>query len=99
MNNGGRGYTKIKIGLPVTSYRPTFKTDFQVCAKGKNVRFYECTVQHNNTHSCGWLVYGPKPLNRKKWSEAVSKMHTLTHKNTPGATIALEISWRVLNGQ
>ena len=63
------------------------------------MRFYECTVQHNNTRSCGWLVYGPKSLNRKKWSEAVSKMYTQTHKNTPGATITLGISWRALNGQ
>jgi len=99
MNNGGKGYAKIRIGLPVTADRPTFETDFQEWAKGKNVRFYECTVQHHNTKSCGWLVYGPKSLNKKKWSEAVTKLYTATHTNVPGATISLGISWRALNGQ
>ena len=97
-SNGGQGYTKVRIGLPVNQDRPTFDTDFQEWAKGKNIKFYETTVQTANSKSCGWLVYAPRSLNRQKWCQAVMRMYQQSYK-TPGATINIGLSWRALNGQ
>jgi len=98
-NNGGQVYIKIRIGLPTTSDRETFETDFREWAKGEELRFYECTVQHHNTKSVGWLVYAPNSLNTKKWSKTVMKMYVQAAHNTPGATITLGLAWKALSGQ
>ena len=98
-NNGGQIYVKIRIGLPITSDRETFETDFRGWAKGEDLRFYECTVQHHNTRSVGWLVYAPNSLNAKKWSTTVMKMYVQTAHNTPGATITVGLAWKALSGQ
>jgi len=98
-NNGGQVYVKVRIGLPITSDRETFETDFRGWAKGEDLRLYECTVQHHNTRSVGWLVYAPNSLNGKKWSKAVMKMYAQTAHNTPGATITVGVAWKALNGQ
>jgi len=98
-NNGGQIYVKVRIGLPVTSDRETFETDFRGWAKGEDLRLYECTVQHHNTRSVGWLVYAPNSLNGKKWSNTVTKMYAQAAHNVPGATITAGIAWKALSGQ
>jgi len=97
-NSNGPIWTKIRIGFPITADRQTFQMDFSAWGSSQKIRLYECTVQHPNFRTCGWLAYMPRTINPKVWSATVKRMYEKTYK-TPGTTIMVGLSWRALNGQ
>ena len=68
-DQGGYVFSRIRLGFPVQTDRKTFEADIQGWCKNRSIRLFEASVQHANVRSCGWLVYMPRTVNQKRWSE------------------------------
>jgi len=92
-------YTKIRLGFSIGFDKVNFDADVQGYCKNKSIRFYECSVQHPNVRSCGWLAYVPRTLNQEKWCQAITQLYNTVHKGTQQQQFQIGLTWRVLNGQ
>ena len=79
----GRIYTKVNIGYPVTTDRPTFENDFKQWSNDNDIKFYRATVQHDNVKRVCWLAYLPNYTN----SELLSKLMTEAFKASTGKSV------------
>ena len=93
--SGGRIYTKINLGYPVTVDRTTFFNDFQQWCNDSNIKFYRATVQHDNVRRVCWLAYLPNYTN----CELLSKIMSKAFRSSTGKSVDIGLSWRLLNGQ
>ena len=93
--SGGRVYTKVNIGYPVTADRTTFYNDFQQWCNDNNIKFYRATVQHDNVRRVCWLAYLPNYTN----CELLSKIMSKAFRASTGKSVDIGLSWRLLNGQ
>jgi len=92
-------YLKIRLGYSIEMKKDNFDVDVQGWCKAQMIQMYECSVQHPNVRSCGWLVYAPRTLNHRKWCQKVTQMYNekfVTRKKEP---FQLGLTWRALNGQ
>ena len=92
-------YLKIRLGYPITTDRPTFEADMMGWCKEREIRMYECALQHPNTKMIGWLAYFPSTVDRKKWCIATQELYQVANKNGESEEIKLGIVWKALNGQ
>jgi len=92
-------YTKIRLGFSLGFDRTNFDADIQGYCKNKSIRFYECSVQHPNVRSCGWLAYVPRTLNQTKWCQAITQLYNTVYQDRSQQQFQIGLTWRVLNGQ
>ena len=92
-------YLKIRLGYPITSDRPTFEADIMGWCKDREIRMYECALQHPNSKVIGWLVYAPNTIDRQKWCIATQELYSIANKNGRKEEIKIGIAWKALNGQ
>jgi len=77
--------------------RATFEADIMGWCKARSIRMIECSVQHPQVRTCGWLVYTPNSIDRKKWCRAVQEMYQKYSKQKEEIHVGLV--WRSLNDQ
>ena len=92
-------YLKIRLGFPITSDRPTFEADMIGWCKDRDIRMYECALQHPNSKIIGWLSYIPNTVDRQKWCIATQELYRVVDKSGRATDIKLGLVWKALNGQ
>ena len=92
-------YTKIRLGFAIGFDKVNFDADIQGWCKNKSIRLYECSVQHPNVRSCGWLAYMPRTVNQVKWCKAVTQLYNSINRNKTMQEFQIGLTWRILNGQ
>jgi len=96
---GVRSYFSIQLNFPIRTNRSTFNADVSAWAQAQNIRFNECTVQHADVRSVGWLAYAPNSLQAKKWCKAVQELFLAYYKKKNVEPLMLGLTWRPMNGQ
>ena len=92
-------YLKIRLGYLVEMKKDNFDADVQGWCKAQSIRMYQCSVQHPNVKSCGWLVYAPRSLNQQKWCQKVTQIYEAKYGTKNSEPFQLGLTWRALNGQ
>jgi len=92
-------YLKIRLGFSHKMKKCNFDADVQGWCKAQDIRLYECSVQHPNVKSCGWLVYLPRTVNQQKWCTKVIQMYENTSASKNQTPFQIGLTWRALNGQ
>ena len=92
-------YLKIRLGFSYKMKKCNFDADVQGWCKAQDIRLYECSVQHPNVKSCGWLVYLPRTVNQQKWCTKVIQMYETTSASKNQTPFQIGLTWRALNGQ
>jgi len=92
-------YLKIRLGYPILSDKATFEADVMEWCKERNIRMYECALQHPNTKIIGWLAYIPNTVDRLKWCKATQEIYQMVNKDGSKDDIKVGIVWKALNGQ
>jgi len=96
---GSRSYFSIHLSFPIRTNRTTFDADVSAWAQAQNIRFNECSVQHADVRSVGWLAYAPSSLHAKKWCKAVQELFQIYYKKKNMEPLMLGLTWRPMNGQ
>ena len=96
---GARSYFSIHLSFPIRTNRTTFDADVSAWAQAQNIRFNECSVQHADVRSVGWLAYAPSSLHAKKWCKAVQELFQIYYKKKNMEPLMLGLTWRPMNGQ
>ena len=96
---GSRSYFSLRLSFPIRSNRSTFDADVIAWSQANNIRFNECSVQHADVRSVGWLAYAPNSLNAKKWCKAVQELFQAYYKKKNVEPLMLGLTWRPMNGQ
>jgi len=92
-------YMKVRLGYSLLMEKVNFDADVQGWCKAQSIRMYQCSVQHPNVRSCGWLVYAPRSLNQQKWCQQVMKMYESKYDTRNRTPFQVGLTWRALNGQ
>ena len=95
LESGGMNYAKVNLSFPITVDRPTFEKDIDSWGSGRNMRFYQCPVQHANVKTACWLPYLPGTTDCK----IVSAKMSLSYEKTMHEHVPIGLFWRALNGQ
>jgi len=92
-------FLKICLGYAIEMKKDNFDADVQGWCKAQSIRMYECSVQHPNVRSCGWLVYAPRTMNQQKWCQKVVQIYEAKYDTKGKEPFQLGLTWRALNGQ
>ena len=92
-------YLKIRLGYALNMKKDNFDADVQGWCKAQSIRMYQCSVQHPNVKSCGWLVYAPRTLNQQKWCQKVTQIYEAKYDTKNREPFQIGLTWRALNGQ
>ena len=92
-------FMKIRLGYSLQMEKVNFDADVQGWCKAQSIRLYQCSVQHPNVRSCGWLVYAPRSMNQQKWCQQVVKMYEAKFNTKDREPFQVGLTWRALNGQ
>jgi len=94
-----RMYARFRLGIPIKQNRQTLEADIIGWAKAKEIRIFECSVQHPRVKTCCWAVYLSNSVDKEKWCRAVQTLYSTFMKDKSGPVIQLGLVWRALNGQ
>ena len=92
-------YLRIRLGFPIHSDRPTFESDITGWCNAREIRMFECALQHPDSKIIGWLAYMPNTIDRSKWCISVNEVYQHVNKNKKKEDIKLGLVWKALNGQ
>ena len=96
---GARSYFSIHLSFPIRANQSTFNADVTAWSQANNIRFTECSVQHADVRSVGWLAYAPNSLNSTKWCTAVQDLFQIYYKKKNVEPLMIGLTWRPMNGQ
>ena len=93
-------YLRVRLGYPIHSDRPTFEADMIGWCNSREIRMFECALQHPDSKVIGWLAYMPNTIDRNKWCIAANEVYQYANrKNQRKENIKVGLVWKALNGQ
>jgi len=92
-------YLRIRLGFPIQSDRPTFEADMIGWCNSREIRMFECALQHPDAKVVGWLAYMPNTMDRKKWCITANELNQHVNRKNNQEEIKLGMVWKALSGQ
>jgi len=84
-----RMYARFRLGIPIKQNRQTLEADIIEWAKTREIRIFECSIQHPRVKTCCWVVYLANSVDKDKWCRAVQTLYSTFIKDKSGPVIQL----------